>query len=305
MIDFFYKLKFRVGCNKVCSGWNHILRYIFYFGYPLYCVITKPDGGLNYESRKERVIVSLTSFPARLNLVHYCIRSLLQQKYKPDKIILWLSEEECKNIEIPDKLKELKKYGLEIRYVPDNLGPHKKLLYALQQFRDANVITVDDDVVYESRLIEKLMNAHKEHPECVCCVMAHEITLKDGLPDVYDNWNGGAIGKSGKSDYFCAVGAGGVLYPPNCFDSEYFDVSLIKELALSADDLWLKMTELRLGIPVYKIAPHYKIPYTIGGSQKVALGKINNGQKKNDIVMRKLCDHYNIKWENMKSWNIR
>lgn len=276
-----------------------MLRHTFNFVYPIYLAITKPKDGLNHQQRKEQVIISLTSFPARLHLVHYCIRSLLQQTYKPDKIILWLSEEECKDVELPEKLEELKEYGLEIRYVPDNLRPHTKLFYALKQFCDANVITVDDDVVYESHLVEKLVNAHKEHPGCVCCVMAHEITLKDGLPDLYDNWNGGAVGKSGESNYFCALGVGGVLYPPNCFDSEYFDVALIKELALSADDLWLKVTELRLGIPVYKIAPHCKIPFTIGGSQKIALGQVNNGQKRNDIVMKKLCEHYNIDWENI------
>ncbi len=74
----------------------------------------------------------------------------------------------------------------------------------------------------------------------------------------------------------------------------------LKDFALSADDLWLKATELRLGIPVCKIAPYYKIPYIIGGSQKVTLGRINNGQKKNDVVMKKLCDHYGFEWEKLR-----
>lgn len=284
----------------MCSGWNHLLRYIFNMIYPIYCAVTKPENGLNHELRREQVILSLTSFPARLHLVHYCIRSLLKQTYKPDKIIIWLSEEECKSIAIPKKLAMLRQYGLEIRYVPDNLKPHKKLYYARKQFPDAIIVTVDDDVIYERRLIEKLMNAHIQHPECVCCVMAHEITLRDGQPDLYDHWNGGAVGKSGTSNFYLALGVGGVLYPPNCFDTEYFDVSLIKDLALSADDLWLKATELRLGIPVCKIAPYYKIPYIIGGSQKVALGRINNGQKRNDVVMKKLCDHYGFEWEKLR-----
>lgn len=301
LIDFFYKLKFRVGCNKICSGWNHLLRYIFNMLYPIYCAVTKPEDGLNHELRKEQVILSLTSFPVRLHLVHYCIRSLLQQTYKPDRIILWLTKEECKNVMLPKELEELKQYGLEINYSEVNLKPHNKLYHTMKRYPDAVIVTVDDDCIYESKLIERLVKAYKSHPNCVCCNMAHEITLKGGAPDLYRNWNGGAVGKSGISNYFVALGVCGVLYPANCFDNEYFDVSLIKDLALSADDLWLKATELRLGISVYKIAPHCKTPYTIGGSQKVALGRINNGQKRNDVVMKKLCEHYGFEWGKLRA----
>ena len=300
LIDFFYKLKFRVGCNKLCSGWNHLLSCIFNLVYPIYCAVTKPKNGLNHQQRKEQVIISLTSFPARLHLVHYCIRALLQQTYKPDKILLWLTEEECKGIAIPQKLDELKEFGLEIRYAKENLRPHNKLYHTMKAYPNAIIITVDDDIIYDSHLVERLINAHEVHPTCVCCNMAHEIILKDESPDLYDNWNGGAIGKNGISNYFVALGVCGVLYHANCFDDEYFDVSLIKDLALSADDLWLKVTELRLGVPVYKISPHCKIPFIIGGSQKMTLGKVNNGQKKNDAIMKKLCEHYQkINWRKL------
>lgn len=69
------------------------------------------------------------------------------------------------------------------------------------------------------------------------------------------------------SDLLIAIGTGGILYPPNCFDDGYFDISLFRKMALTADDLCLKVYEIRLDIPVYKISKHTKIPYTIGGSQ--------------------------------------
>lgn len=251
---------------------------------------------MNQEPRKEKIVVSLTSFPARLNVVHYTIRSLLAQTCKPDKILLWLTEEECAGMDLPQELENLKSCGLEICYAKTNLRPHNKLYHTLKVEPEAVVISVDDDLAYEPYLIERLYRAHLEHPEAVCCNMAHEITLKDGLPDLYDNWNGGAPEKAGYSDRFVALGVGGVLYPASCFDEEYFDEKLIREFALSADDLWLKITELRLGIPVYKVAPHSKIPYVIGGSQKVALGHENNGMKRNDVIMKKLCAYYQINW---------
>ncbi|MDO4301384.1 MAG: hypothetical protein Q4D26_08365 [Clostridia bacterium] len=300
MINFFYRLRFRVGCGKICSLWNHIIRHLFGLIFPVYCSLTKPKYGLNREKRNEEIIISLTSFPARLNVVHLCIRGLLMQSLKPDRIMLWLTEEECKNIKLPKKIEELKKYGLEICYAKENLRPHNKLYYTMKENPDAVIITVDDDIVYDTRLVEVLYNAYKENPDCVCCNLAHEITLKNGLPDEYDNWRGGAIGKSGKSDLFVALGFCGVLYPPNCFDNEYFDYKLIKDLALSADDLWLKATELRLNIPVNKVNENTKYPFSVRQSQKSALGKENNGMKRNDIIMKKLCNYYKFDWTNLK-----
>ena len=104
MIELFYTLKFRIGCNKLCSAWNHILDYMFCKLYPKYSKLIRVENGLNHEPRKEKVIVSLTSFPARLNVVHYGIKALMCQTYKPDRIILWLTEEECKDIVIPSEL---------------------------------------------------------------------------------------------------------------------------------------------------------------------------------------------------------
>ncbi|MBQ2886366.1 MAG: hypothetical protein IJE43_21810 [Alphaproteobacteria bacterium] len=41
-----------------------------------------------------KVIVSLTSYPARINIVHKTIESLLNQTYKADKVILYLAYEQ-------------------------------------------------------------------------------------------------------------------------------------------------------------------------------------------------------------------
>ena len=51
---------------------------------------------------KHGLIVSLTSFPARIHLVHYAIYSLLRQSLKPNRIVLWLGEDK-----FPDKENDL------------------------------------------------------------------------------------------------------------------------------------------------------------------------------------------------------
>jgi hypothetical protein len=89
-----------------------------------------PENPLNTEKREEKVIVSLTSYPARISYVHLAIKSLMLQSYKPDRIILWLAEEQFPAKELPKELTDLCAYGLEIIWMHDIYG-HKKYFYLL------------------------------------------------------------------------------------------------------------------------------------------------------------------------------
>ncbi|MDR0304649.1 MAG: hypothetical protein LBH98_07800 [Chitinispirillales bacterium] len=63
-------------------------------------------------------IVSLTSYGKRLaNTAPYSIITLLNQKTKPDKIVLWVGYQDEGNI--PKILKILTKKGLEIKFCED------------------------------------------------------------------------------------------------------------------------------------------------------------------------------------------
>mgnify|MGYP000110984866 CR=1 FL=1 len=96
--------------------------------------------------RRPRIIVSMTSYPARINTVHLAIRSLLAQKVLPDKIVLWLCKSDFPNREtdLPQTLRDVLWHDVEIRWVDEDLKPHKKYFWALQEFPDDYVITTDD-----------------------------------------------------------------------------------------------------------------------------------------------------------------
>ena len=129
-----------------------------------------PDNPLNTEQRKETVTVSLTSFPARINYVHLAIKSLMLQRYKPDRIVLWLAEGQFRDKKLPDSLTNLEKYGLEICWMKENLYGHKKYyMQIMNQKENELVITYDDDLIYAPNSIEKLIRVHKKFPECIVC----------------------------------------------------------------------------------------------------------------------------------------
>ena len=65
----------------------------------MYCNFSKIKLNSNYASKicHHKVIVSLTSFPARIDKVYLCINSLLRQSFKADKVILWLADGSVQN----------------------------------------------------------------------------------------------------------------------------------------------------------------------------------------------------------------
>jgi len=106
--------------------------YVIYFLGIRFCIKHKcrievketQNLGVSDEIRKPQLIVSLTSYPARINSVHITINTLLQQSLKPNKVILWLASEQFPNKEndLPDNLLRLKDYGLTIEWCDKDLN---------------------------------------------------------------------------------------------------------------------------------------------------------------------------------------
>jgi len=289
-----------LGCSKLGYAWNHFLLKTGAYLYPLLCRF-RPLAEKDKLSQKDDVIISLTSFPGRINRVEVCVQSLLRQRQKPDRIILWLALDEFPDRKIPSGLQSLTQYGLEIRFCCEDLKPHKKWYYTAREYRNSIIITVDDDIIYSPRLVERLLDAHRKNTDTVLCCNAHRIKLDhNGEIAPYDNWDAGARDFQGPSHYLLAVGAGGVLYPPRTFDDTFFDISAIRATSLFTDDLWLKFNEIRRGIRVKKIIARSTQLVSIPGSQKVALKNINTGKKgKNDESIEYLQQMFSLNWNEL------
>jgi len=259
--------------------------------------------GLNTDEREIKIIISLTSYPARFPTLDITIRSLLNQTMKPDKMLLFLHEDgEYK--EVTPNIKELEKYGLEIVPCGENLRPHKKYFYAMQKYPDDIIITVDDDENYNPRLVETLHESYKRFPKAVSAAKARKIRFdENGNPLPYKKWRRPLLRKwlqanknnlPPQSSLF-AVGVGGILYPPHCMDkSLLFNVEKIKEICFKADDMWLKAVQLKSGTKVAIIPQHKNFPYRPVGSQKAALHRGNVGKNENDVYINNIIKEFNF-----------
>ncbi len=249
--------------------------------------------GKNKSHCEESVIVSLTTFPARIEYVHLAIKSLFNQTVKPGRIILWLAEEQFRGVEIPEQLKRLCEYGLEIRYCKENIMAHKKYYYAMREFPEHMIVTYDDDIIYPEDSLEKLLRMHKKYPNAIICNRGREIKIENGEVATYNYWRvSGRVPKGEPSYRVMASTGAGTLYPPRCMPEETFDIEKIRQLALTADDLWMKVMSIKGQIPVVKSQTRTKALCISKRKQKVTLAHKNVDQNLNDSIMGGLLDHY-------------
>ena len=227
-------------------------------------VVRKYDAVSLKKMLQSKVVVSMTSYPKRIGMVSEAIQSLLLQTRKADEIVLWLAESEFpgKEADLPEEVLSLVEKGeLTIKWC-DDLKPHKKYYYAFQEYPEALIITVDDDLLYESKMIQKLLTSYLLQPEAVSAMRAHLMLIEDNTLLPYSKWvleYDGCIGE--KSMQLLCTGGAGALYPARLFKNVQFDKAAIFENCLYADDIWLKIIEVMEGIPVVVACPHIHLNY--------------------------------------------
>lgn len=291
MISFFYNFLEKNKHQKKYFILRKFIKVFFYLSYPLIIKFRKSESN---SIKIDDLIVSLTSFPSRINQVNIVIETLLRQTYQPHKIILWLAKEQFDSIDtLPKKLIKLTKNSLfEIKFC-DDLRSHKKYYYTMKNYPKYYVITVDDDTLYPENLIEKLVLKSKKYPNTIICNNAHLITFDNNCSmRSYIEWKSGADGFVESSFLLVPIGAGGVLYPPNSLNKEVFNKKNIKSLCPLADDLWLKSMSILNNIKSIKVNPTSITFIDLPTSKLNSLNKLNVGENKNDIQFADIINKY-------------
>jgi len=132
--------------------------------------------------RKMRVVASLTTIPGRDKKLLRTLRSLRAQEYELDAIYLGIPKEsrrlKTKYPEFTDEIKEL----CTIVECEHDYGPCTKIAGGLMMENDPEtiILTFDDDVIYSPRLVGKMIEYHKKHPDCA--IGSSGILLKYGFP---------------------------------------------------------------------------------------------------------------------------
>jgi hypothetical protein len=201
----------------------------------------------------------------------------------PDKILLYLSLDEFPHYEndLPKELLDCCGFDFQIRWVKENLKSHKKYLYAMEEYPEALVITVDDDIECRNTMVGELLDGHRRFPHAIPAIRCHVIMFdSSGKHLPYNNW-AMEVGNTYPQTcnrpsmrLFPTSGAGMLLSPgslPRCA----FDQESILSTSLDADDIWLKVMTVLAGWPTVSL-PGWQGAINIEGTQETALWDANS-----------------------------
>lgn len=274
-------------------NWNQMREYIalaklnIFAWRPLVSGVTKVK-------RDQEVIISLTSYPARIGSAYKTIRTLLHQDYLPDRVILWLAEEQFPDHEgIPQKVLELQKYGLEIRWYHD-IRSYKKLIPALIEFPEALIVTVDDDWYYRRDMLRVLIEEHREHPNTVIC---HDATH----PQLDENnclrSNQTGIDYRGTSSYHNKILSGsGTLFHRMLLAHDVLNENVFMLEAPTNDDIWFWAMAVKRGtkIRLAQNALGNALMTDAENQLETSLGIQNSTQNLYEKVTNRMLDLYPV-----------
>lgn len=242
--------------------------------------------------KSEPLIVSLTSYPARIKFVSKTVNSLLNQSLLPTKIILWLADSQFprKLDDLPLDLKVLEGEHFEIRWCND-LKSYKKLLPALKEFPDCTLVTADDDILYPRKWLERLYLPYllNQHKKIIWCHRAHVITTENQKISPYKKWHQCCIDTDDSVRVFCTTG-GGVIYPPKCFNEEVFSPNY-KKICSTNDDVWFFAMLVLNGYKIKVVPRPVSRISVIDGTQEETLW-LTNLNSLNDKSITGICAEY-------------
>ena len=277
--------------TKIQSSLRFIIREFSNFSLPFYLKFTRK----NVQLDKNNIIVSLTTFPQRIDKIWIVVECMVRQKIRPQKIILWLAKSQFPN-EYNDLPSNLSYYInnklIDIRFVNEDLRSHKKYYYALNEYPHSKIIVVDDDIYYPNTIIVDLINLNNKYPKSICCLRAHKVTFSSNNKlDPYKKWEK-VINNHGPSFELFHTSGGGTLYQKNNFDESLFDKDIFMTICANADDVWLNIMAQKNKTMTVKSNYFSNLIPIKNKSEKLSKHNVTLGG--NDLQIKEVINYYKI-----------
>lgn len=244
----------------------------------------------------KEVIISLTSFPERIEYVDKTICSLLNQKVKANKVILWLSKEQFDNRNtLPSNLLSLESKGLSIEFVDGDIKSYKKLVPALIKYPNSIIVTADDDLYYPRNWLEELLVSYESNPLNIHCQFVTSVMICNNKFIFKDNYGKDSQGDS--SYHYKILGGSGTLYPPGSLYSDAINEELFMSLAPTNDDIWFWAMALINRTKITWIKNHMKTLYYVEGSQEdtpCLVNDNNHGKNLREEQTKQVFERYDL-----------
>ncbi|MGR5340808.1 glycosyl transferase [Vibrio astriarenae] len=247
------------------------------------------------------LVVSLTTYSERINLVHLTIESISQQSIKPERLVLWLDENEFNEDNLPITIKRQIQRGLEVKFCP-NYRSYKKIYPTVTSYPDHNIVTLDDDFIYPFDFIEQLVRESVKYPNAIVGHRTHQISLdKSGDLLPYKRWKKETQDNLSPHLNFVTTGSG-TIFPSKVAAALFSEGDVFSQICPSADDVWINFKAIEQQIPRYKVPDNrlFKRRFIhIPDEFSIGLHQENVGQGGNDNQILEVIKHLNLSLENM------
>ena len=189
-------------------------------------------------SESSDIIISLTSYPGRIDNAWLTIESLFWQTYTYNSIVLVLSTQEFKGRELPKSIRQQIRRGLKILWTDQIFKSFGKFIPASQEYHEKYIVTFDDDIIYEKWRLEKLVRMSRKYPNAIIGHRGYVVPINNGvISGCYNTWPRANI--KTPSDRCFLTGVGGIIYPLNKeLRDKMSNYTIASQLCPAADDIW-------------------------------------------------------------------
>lgn len=192
------------------------------------------------------IIVSMTSFPGRLELVPIAFKHFIKkQTLKCDKYVLWLSRAEFDGEKSPDEigLREIVDLGVEIHWCDEDSKIHIRH-NSLKLWPNEYNLIIDEDIFYPVTYTQQLIDATKKYEKCVISYFS--------CYEIFTGYKKYELPRYRKPSLRNKYNGGLVCFPPNTFPQNCFKYSDIRDLICPYhDETWVNLFLKYNGTKVY------------------------------------------------------
>lgn len=213
------------------------------------------------ETQRERIIVSFTTIPSRLEYVQPVIDAIRSQSLSPDAIELNIPRE-YRRRDFGQADASMFPKHCDVVVCDADYGPATKILPTVQRYRgqeDVILVYCDDDRLYDRDWLKRMVELSREYPNA--CIAEQGFNAVNRIAQINAN-----LGESPKptlaqkikslfsnrvmpAPIDIAEGFGGVLVKPQFIDDSVFE---IPDIFWTVDDIWLSGSLGVKGVPIYR-----------------------------------------------------
>lgn len=184
----------------------------------------------------DNLVVSMTSYPARIKGAWVSLESLFRQDYRRFVLVLVLAESQFPRRRLPLLIRIQVLKGLRILWVKEDNKSWDHLWPAYSSYPQSAIVSVDDDKVFPAHLVRNLVEASLLNQGAIVGARGWAIKLKDNEIRFGDGWVRATPNTA--SDALFMPPGNGSLYPVDSLPMEAGDTELMRKICPNADDVW-------------------------------------------------------------------